>query len=157
MNHIYFGVVNKAQGLRGEFRVKNDISVLALKNIKKILIDNTEYSLSKVIDRQTFVVLKVDELNDINQVEKLRNKSVYIESNADVDESEVLVDKFAVLDNRQIGKIVDVQNYGASDILIIQTDAKEIMCPVVDGLIDSVTDSQVNLNSKIWAEVVYED
>ena len=70
MNHIYFGVVTKAQGLRGEFRVKNDISVLALKNIKKILIDNTEYSLSKVIDRQTFVVLKVDELNDINQVEK---------------------------------------------------------------------------------------
>ena len=50
-----------------------------------------------------------------------------------------------------------MQNYGASDILIIQTDAKEIMCPIVDGLIDSVTDSQVNLNSKIWAEVVYED
>lgn len=155
MKQIYFGTLTKPQGLRGEFRVKNEISPLALKNINKIIINTNEYTLKKYVDRQSFVVLSTEELNDINQVEKLRNAPVYILSNDLELNEETWVQKKLVLDDGEnIGEICDIQNYGASDILIISSSLGEIMCPVVDGLVKSVTCDTVVCDRTKWHEVV---
>ena len=61
--------------------------------------------------------------------------------------------------DNNIGKVVDINNYGSKDILSIK-GTQSIMLPVIDGLITEVSDDEkkVILNQDIFEQVAgYED
>lgn len=154
------GVVTKPQALKGEFRLKP--SLLNMKKYKKISfvkIDNEEYSVERVSLRDAFVILKLQGIDTCESAERLRNKEVF--ACIEVDTAEHFdLDGFEVLLNgKNVGKVVSIDNFGSKDILSVKGE-RSFMLPIIDGIILDVNNCQktVVLDSKIFEEVaVYED
>ena len=154
------GVVTKPQALKGQFRIKPEI--LNLKQFKKfesITIDKKEYKIESVTIRDTFVIAKVQGLDSCEEAEALRNKKVFALMEIDANENLDLEGFSVSVNNDIIGKIVDINNYGAKDILSI-LGTQNVMIPVIDGLIEKIDNDTkiIYLNSNIFDQVaVYED
>ena len=155
------GIATKPQALKGQFRIKPNINNFKMfKKLSTLTIDNKEYKLESVIIRDTFVIVKLEGIDTCEMAETFRNKSVYADIEVEVVESSFdLTSFFVLLDSEEIGKIVEVNNYGSKDILSI-SGSKNLMLPVVDGLIVNIDEKnrQVILDKNIFEQVVvYED
>ena len=131
----------------------------AYKKMTCLKIDNTEYNVESVTLRDAFVIFKLQGIDTCEQAEALRNREVFAMVEIDTDEHFDLVDFEVVVDDKKIGTITSIDNFGSKDILSI-TGARNVMLPVVDGLIVSVDESTkvVTLNKEIMEQVaVYED
>lgn len=155
-------MVTKPQALKGEFRVKPELLNLnQYKNFEKVYIANKEYFTEKVTLRDTFVILKVSEINSCEEAEMLRNKEVFadmeIENNGE--DNSLYIGYILKLENTLIGKISDVNNYGSKDVLSFIGDRNGMM-PIIDGLFADIDNDNkvITLNKEIFEQiVVYED
>jgi len=160
MERIRIGIITKPQALKGEFRLKPDL--LNLKEYKKlssVFIDNKEYIVERVSLRDTFVILKVKGVERCEDAELLRNREVFANMEIKYEETFDLQGYDVFVGDNNIGKVVDINNYGSKDILSIK-GTQSIMLPVIDGLITEVSDDEkkVILNQDIFEQVaVYED
>lgn len=160
MERIRIGIITKPQALKGEFRLKPDL--LNLKEYKKlssVFIDNKEYIVERVSLRDTFVILKVKGVGRCEDAELLRNREVFANMEIKYEETFDLQGYDVFVGDNNIGKVVDINNYGSKDILSIK-GTQSIMLPVINGLITEVSDDEkkVILNQDIFEQVaVYED
>ena len=160
MERIRIGIITKPQALKGEFRLKPDL--LNLKEYKKlssVFIDNKEYIVERVSLRDTFVILKVKGVERCEDAELLRNREVFANMEIKYEETFDLQGYDVFVGDNNIGKVVDINNYGSKDILSIK-GTQSIMLPVINGLITEVSDDEkkVILNQDIFEQVaVYED
>ena len=155
MDKILIGTITKPQALKGDFRVKPALfNLKAYKNLKTITINSLEYSVQKVTLRDTFVIMKVEGVDSCESAEILRNKDIYAEmDNAGNDEYSVLGFD-VILDDKIIGRVVDVNNYGATDVLSVAGN-NNFMMPFISGL--AVIDKEartLKLNKEIFEQVV---
>ena len=160
MELVKIGVITKPQALKGEFRVKPSISNLKLyKKLPVVVINNIEYTVDKVVIRDTFVIFKVASVDTCEQAEALRNIDIFAYIDSGKNDTNDYLDYNVLVSDKTIGKVVDMNNYGATDIISIEGE-KSIMLPIIDGLIaSSDRDNRIlHLNSKIYEQVVvYED
>lgn len=155
------GIITKPQGIKGEFRVRIDgASKDDLKSLKNIIINNKVYTINKLTFREGFVIFNVNELTDCNQVEVLRNASIYAEINHELEEDEVLIKDIigfdVILQNgEKLGKLSSIEDYGASEIYVVKSGANEIMFPNVRGVIESfeMDKNQIILNNNVLQEI----
>lgn len=159
MERIKVGTITKPQALKGAFRVKpNILNIKKFKKMNQVFIENTPYELESVSLRDTFVVLKIKGIDTCESAETLRNKDIFADMDIEIESSLDLVGWNVILGEKQ-GRVLDVNNYGAKDILSIALD-KNCMLPLIDGLIaKSDNDTQtIYLNKEIFEQVaVYED
>lgn len=160
MSRICIGVATKPQALKGQFRLKPNL--LNLKNYKKISkmeVSAVTYDVESVSLRDTFVIIKLKGIDSCEQAEQFRNKEVFAEVEEKVEEHFDLLGFAVVVDSKEIGKVIDINNYGSKDILSIN-GARPCMMPVIDELISSIDEANkvVVLNKIIFEQVVvYED
>ena len=155
------GIITKPQGIKGEFRARiSGLSKDELKEIKTITINKAEYVVSKLVFREGFVIFSVEGINDCNQVELLRNVPIYAEVNRELDEDEVLIKDIigfdVVLNNGEIlGKLANVEDYGASEIYVVKSSTKEIMFPNARNVIldFGMNKKQILLDAEILEEI----
>lgn len=141
MRKIEIGYITKPQGIKGEVRIKlYSDNYFLFKNLNKIYINNLEYKILNSSNRGTFGVLKLENLNDANEAEKLRNCKVFANYNdLQIGEDEILISDligYSVVTNlgTNLGKVTDISNYGAGDIYTV-TGAKEILFVNVNDII----------------------
>ena len=155
MDKIIIGTITKPQALKGEFRVKPALyNIKAYKNLKNVYINDKEFAVEKVTLRDAFVIMKVEGIDTCEQAESLRNTSLYaFMDNAGNDENSVM-DYTVCLEGENLGKVVDVNNYGATDVLSVVGN-KKFMIPHIPGLckVDKNTKTLV-LNKEIFEQVV---
>jgi 16S rRNA processing protein RimM len=139
-----FGEVLKAQGINGEVKIRIISSFPEhLKNLHKLLLKNdsglAELHFEKVrIDNQ-FAIVKFKEIVDRNGAEALKGEFLYITQNelTLLPDDEFYYHDLIGLDaydqaDRFLGKVVDVEEYPANDLVIIrQEDGPEIQVPFV--------------------------
>lgn len=168
-NLLTLGKIVRPHGVKGDVKVilsLNDLSFLDYTDT--IWIDSMQYKVHSIKQVSDGVAFKLDGVNSIEDAEKLRNKEVKVERKylSKLKENEyyaqdligciLLFDK----DNKQVGKIQDIQNYGATDILIIKDGTEEYMCPLLDTIIVSADydKKEIIISKKAFLEVVdYED
>lgn len=162
MERICIGVVTKPQALKGEFRVKPQLLNLnQYKNFEKVYIGSFEYNVEKVTLRDTFVILKVSNINSCEEAELLRNKEIFADmeiEGSDEDNSLYVGYILKILDEN-IGKISDVNNYGSKDIVSFVGERNGMM-PIIDGLFENIDNDNkiITLNKEIFDQIVaYED
>lgn len=154
------GVVTKPQALKGGFRVKP--SLLNLKKYKKmgiIKIDSAEYEVESVSIRDTFVIFNVRGIDTCEDAERLRGKEVFAKIEIDGEEHFDLIDFEVLVDNKSIGRVISIDNYGSKDILSV-SGGQNLMLPIIDGLVEDIDTSAqiIKLNKTIMEQVaVYED
>ena len=160
MSREFIGVVTKPQALKGQFRIKPQLSNFkTYKKIKEVFIGNISYEVEAISLRDTIVVFKLKGIDSCEQAEALRNKDVYADIEVKVETHFDLEGYLVMINGEILGTIQSVNNYGATDIISI-SGKSEIMLPMIDGLVSNVNeeDKTIFLNKNIFEQVaVYEN
>lgn len=130
MEFVCVGKIIKPQGIKGEVKILPLVDIPAIFNGKhNLYIDCKESKYKTSTFRLGYGYVLFEEIIDRNVAEKYRNKLVYI-SREDFDK--LAVDEYLIDDliGRQIfdengeflGQIMDIENYGFDDILVIKQE-----------------------------------
>lgn len=140
----------KPQGIKGEVKALPLTNVLAVfKSIKNAFVGGKDMVIEKISMRQGFLYIKFKDINTRNDAELLRNQSIKISK--DIlenfkEEDEFLIDDLigmVIYDEKGalVGQIVEVINYGSSDIFIIEKEGRQMQVPFVEGVFEKEGDS----------------
>jgi len=153
----------KPQGIKGEVKAELYIEDLKnFKNIKSVYIEGAQFTIRNYSFRDGFLYLGFNEVTSRNDAENLRDKKISVEKDEllPLDEGKYYVDdligcKIIDEDRNEIGKIRDISNYGATDILTIRDGSEEILCPFLNDVFVSVNikDKVIIVNRKRFLEV----
>lgn len=165
MAFITIGEILKAQGIKGEIKIKpltDDIE--RFKKLKVVYVDGVPYKISSKREDGKFVYLGLFGVEDRNAAELLAKK------NLDIDEVNAVQPEEGAFFIRDIigckviegdnilGEITDVLQYGAADVFEIQGQ-KKILFPFLNRCIENIdiANKQVLVNSGFYGVAVYED
>ena len=152
-------IINK-RGIGGELKLECYCdSPASVKNVKKFYWDKdgtNPVSALSVKEYKGFLYVKLDNIDSAEKADEVRGRLLY----ASRDDIKVEDGKFFIADliglevrdcenGTVYGKIIDVINYGASDIYVVSDGKKEYMLPAVDGII-----VEKNLESHILVKPV---
>lgn len=145
------GVITNTHGIRGEVKVfPTTDDPRRFSELKEILLDTgnekTVLHISNVKFFKNMVILKFKEYNDINEVEKLRKKELFVtrENAVPLEENEYyiadLIGLKAVSDEgEELGEVADVLQSAANDIYVIKKPGeKDLLVPAIKDCVKSV-------------------
>lgn len=141
---LQVGIITSTHGVRGEVKVyPTTDDVKRFKKLKDIILDTGKEKLSLEIEGVKFfkqmVILKFKGLDNMNDVEKYRQKSLYVTRANAVrlrkDEyfiADLIGSKVFDEENKELGMLKDVMVTGANDVYVIKmTDGKELLLPAI--------------------------
>ncbi|MBE5735357.1 MAG: 16S rRNA processing protein RimM [Clostridiales bacterium] len=140
---MQIGIITKPQALKGQFRVKpTGMYLMEMKDLEEVIIKGKTYEVEKVILRDGFAIFKVAGIDDISQVEHLRNVPISIEDVEDdsLEEDEYYIDdmigcKVIADTGEALGVITAVNSYGGASVISMDKDGVEVMFPHARGVI----------------------
>ncbi len=148
MENQVIGKIVNTFGLRGELKVlAENREYQKFDNLKEFFIDDFEekFVVEKItIKKDQFIKLKIKGYDDINQVTKFKNRNIVVKETPkkDLEEGEYLVEDLigCKLYNKDdcIATLVDVENFGATDIFVLDIDGKEARIPFVGDYIKNI-------------------
>ncbi len=151
------GVITSTHGVRGEVKVfPTTDDVKRFKRLKNVILDTGKEKLALEIEQVKFfknlVILKFKGFENVDDVQKFRQKDLYVERKdavrlskdeyfiADLIDVEVYEE-----DGRKVGKLTDVITTGANDVYVValeegftETDSKEVLIPAIKQCIREV-------------------
>lgn len=138
---IYIGKTVSTFGIKGELKVISDFEYCdkAYKVGNKVLINNIEHIISSIRYHKNYVLLKIDNLNNINDILKYVGFNIYIKRmDLHLEENEFLYKDLInsdVIDNdgSNLGKIIEARQ--GVNLLIKVKGSKEFYIPYVDEYI----------------------
>ncbi len=164
--NIKVGQIVRPQGIKGELKVRMLSVSQFFEKGKLLYIDDQQYKIVSSRANGDFAVIKLDNVNDCNMAESMRDKLVYADKASVVLPNNqyfyddligcMLVDE----QEQRLGEIVDIENYGASDILHIKSKEDTTQCPFVNGLFVhvDVQNKKIQVSTQKYLELTnYED
>ncbi len=147
---IYIGKTVSTFGIKGELKVISDFEYCdrAYQIDKKILINNIEHVISGIRYHKNYVLLKIDNLNNINDILKYVGFNIYIKRiDLGLKEDEYLYkdlinSEVIDTDNTKLGKVIEILN--GNNVLIKVKGTKEFFIPLIANYV-----SKFDLNKKI--------
>lgn len=163
MNEIYLGKIVNTHGIKGEIRLlsnfeykdqvfKKGFPIYIGKERNKELI--ATYRKHKIFD-----MIKVEGINDINDILKYKGKAVYIDRNdLKIDNylDEDLIG-FSVITDKTIGKVVDIIKRPYQKIIKISVDNKQYMIPFVDEFVKEIDLKNKQIKIHTIEGLIYEN
>jgi 16S rRNA processing protein RimM len=141
---LQVGVISSTHGVRGEVKVfPTTDDVTRFRQLKKVYLDTGREMLSLEIQNvkffKQFAILKFKGIDNINDIEKYRGKSLMIdrEDAVDLDEDEYFIAdmigmKVCTEDGGEFGTLKDVMETGANDVYIIDSpEHGEVLIPAI--------------------------
>ena len=143
-NRFQVGVITSTHGVRGEVKVfPTTDDVKRFKRLKEVILDTGKEDMVLEIEGvkffKQFVILKFKDFDNINDVEKYRQKSLYVtrENAVRLRRDEYFIADLIGLDvededGKEIGVLKDVMETGANDVYVINmTDGRELLLPAI--------------------------
>ena len=141
---LQVGVISSTHGVRGEVKVfPTTDDVKRFKKLKKVILDTGKEHLPLEIEGvkffKQFVILKFRGIDNINDIEKYKGKSLLVDREHAV---KLKKDEYFIADmigmdvfteeGELFGALKDVMETGANDVYIIEmTDGKEVLVPAI--------------------------
>ena len=138
------GVISNTHGVRGEVKVfPTTDDVKRFKKLKEVILDTGKEDIILTIEGvkffKQFAILKFKDYNNINDIEKYKGKSLYVErANAvrlQKDEyfiADLMGCKVVDEDEKPLGVLKDVLETGANDVYIVTSpEGKELLFPAI--------------------------
>lgn len=153
MNQEYFqvGSITTTHGLKGEVKVyPTTEDPYRFKKLKQVLLEEKQgfvtLNIRSVKFFKNIVIIGFEEFTDINQVEGLRGKKLFVsrENAIKLKKDEYYIPDLIgirVIDDtdKELGILKDVLSTGANDVYVVKTDeGKEILLPAIKECILSV-------------------
>ena len=141
---LQVGVISSTHGVRGEVKVfPTTDDVTRFRQLKKMYLDTGREMLPLEIQNvkffKQFAILKFKGIDNINDIEKYRGKSLMIdrEDAVDLEEDEYFIAdmigmKVCTEDGSEFGTLKDVMETGANDVYIIDSlEHGEVLIPAI--------------------------
>lgn len=138
------GVISSTHGVRGEVKVfPTTDDVKRFKKLKEVILDTGKEDIILTIEGvkffKQFAILKFKDYNNINDIEKYKGKSLYVErANAvrlQKDEyfiADLMGCKVVDEDEKPLGVLKEVLETGANDVYIVTSpEGKELLFPAI--------------------------
>ena len=145
---LQVGVISSTHGIRGEVKVfPTTDDPNRFKKLKQVILDTgkeqKDLEIQGVKFFKQFVILKFKGIDNINDIEKYKGKSLFVtrENAVDLDDDEYfiadLIDMQVVLeDGTEFGTLTDVMETGANDVYCVQTEKYgEVLIPAIKDCI----------------------
>ena len=136
---IRVGVIINTFGVKGEVKIYPDIDYFD--ELERVFIKDKEYKIEKLRDQKGIIIAKFDGIDDINQIESLKNEEVMIalEDRPELPEGKHYVGDLLGLeviteDGQVLGTLDNIYNTGANDIY----EVGEILLPATDEVIKQI-------------------
>ena len=136
---IRVGVIINTFGVKGEVKIYPDIDYFD--ELERVFIDGKEYKIEKLRDQKGIIIAKFEGIDDINQIESLKNEEVMIalEDRPELPEGKHYVGDLLGLeviteDGQVLGTLNNIYNTGANDIY----EVGEILLPATDEVIKQI-------------------
>lgn len=162
---IEIAKILKPQGIKGEVKAMPLTNVLAVFNLlKSCVVGQKTMNVEHISVRQGYVYIKFDEIKTRNDAENYRNQTIKVEKElleSAKDSEDFLIDDLIgmVLHDEKgeiVGQIIDVINYGSSDIFIIEKNGRSYQVPYVEDVFKRENDHLVVDSEKIKEVMVWE-
>lgn len=158
---IYIGKTVSTFGIKGELKVISDFEYCdrAYQVNKKILINNIEHVISGIRYHKNYVLLKIDNLNNINDILKYVGFNIYIKRldlNLSKDEflyKDLINSEVVDEDDTKLGKIIEVVN--GINVLIKVKGTKEFYIPLIDNYVKKFDLDKKILYTKNAKELIF--
>ena len=141
---LQVGVITTTHGVRGEVKVfPTTDDANRFKKLKHVILDTGKEQLDLEITQVKFfknlVILKFKGIDNINDIEKYKGKSLYVtrENAVKLKKNEYFIADLIGLkavseDGTELGKITDVLQTGANDVYVVQQeDGQEVLIPAI--------------------------
>ena len=136
---IRVGVIINTFGVKGEVKIYPDIDYF--EKLKRVFINNQEYKIEKLREQKGIIIAEFEGIDDINQIESLKNEEVMIalEDRPELPEGKHYVGDLLGLeviteDGQVLGTLDNIYNTGANDIY----EVGEILLPATDEVIKQI-------------------
>ena len=152
---LQVGVISSTHGIRGEVKVFPTTDDPArFKKLKKVLLDTgkerLELEIQSVKFFKQFVIVKFRGIDNINDIEKYKGKSLMVprEDAVQLEEDEYyiadLIGMEEYTDGGRFGTLKDVMETGANEVYIIDSDEHgEVLVPAIhDCILDVDVEKQ---------------
>ncbi len=167
MKKIIIGQIIKAQGIKGEVKVKvytNDLNRFL--NYKKFFAGNEIFEVSTSRGDSEFAFIKFKHVKDRNEAELLRGINLEIEQQQlptlDAGDYYIFQAKTCDVyfeDGEKLGSVKDILEHPAQDIFVVKTAKGEVMFPSLKDLVLFVDPDKkkITINKKRYGEVAVTD
>ena len=148
---LQVGVITTTHGLRGEVKVfPTTDDAHRFDHLKSVLLDTgkelCELDIERVKYFKQYVILKFKDVDNINDIEPYKGKSLYVtrEFAVPLKENEYyiadLIGMEVYLENGEcFGTLMDVMETGANDVYVVHLEAgKEVLIPAIKDCIKEV-------------------
>ena len=148
---LQVGIITSTHGVRGEVKVyPTTDDPRRFRRLKEVVLDTGKEKMNLEIEGvkffKQFVILKFKGLDNINDIEKYRQKSLYVTRKNAVrlqrDEyfiADLIGLKVQDEDGKELGTVKDVIETGANDVYVVEmTDGKELLLPAIKQCILNV-------------------
>lgn len=148
---LQVGVITTTHGIRGEVKVyPTTDDVKRFEYLESVLLDTgkelCELDIERVKYFKQYVILKFKDVDNINDIEPYKGKSLYVEREFAVplEENEYYIAdligmEVSLEDGTFFGTLKDVMETGANDVYIIKTEeGKEVLIPAIKDCIKEV-------------------
>lgn len=166
--YITIGQIVRAVGIRGEVKIKPFTdSPERFKTLKVVYVDERPYRIASCRIDANAVCLMLDGIGDRNMAETLKDKYVKIDRvNAiPLEEgsyfiADILGCSLKLDDGTCVGKVIEVNQYGAADVFAVSNGMRTILFPFLKKMIVNVDveGGVIIVKKSVFDEVsVYED
>ena len=139
MTKLYIGKIVNTHGIKGELRIKDNLTTKQKEEIFKIgsnlIIDEKAYKITSYRVHKDYDMVIFDGFNNINEVLFLKGKNVYKSkdeinlNNEDILDSELITYKVKTTDEKE-GSILDIEETGNNyKILRLLIDNNKVLVP----------------------------
>lgn len=148
---LQVGVITTTHGVRGEVKVFPTTDDPArFKKLKNVILDTGKEKIDLEITGVKFfknmVILKFKGMDDINDVERYRKKSLFVtrENAVELKKDEYFIADLIGLrvftdEGEELGEITDVLQTGANDVYVIkQGNGEELLLPAIRDCVKEV-------------------
>ena len=142
--YLQVGVISSTHGLRGEVKVfPTTDTAERFKTLKKVILDTGKEKLNWEIQSvrffKQFVIVKFKGINNINDIEKYKGKSLFVarEDAVELEEDEYYIGDLIGMDvytedGEKFGVLKDVMETGANEVYIIDSEKHgEVLLPAI--------------------------
>ena len=146
---IFIGKTVSTHGIKGELKVISDFEykdkAFVIGNF--IMINNILHTITSIRYHKQYILMTIDSIYDINDIQDFIGYNIYIKkSDLKLKESEYLLkdlkDKKVFLDNKEVGKVIEVINGVNCNYIRVSSD-KDFLIPLIDVYIVSIDDSGI--------------
>lgn len=154
LTHFKIGQIVSTQGLKGEVRVYSYTDdIYRFDDLETFYLGKdleNKWIVEKVRYKGNMVIMKIKDINTVEEAEKLKNKFMYVsrEEGRELEEGEFFISDMIgidvyTVDGQHVGVLDDVLQYAANDVYVIKgAENKEYMIPAMLKFVPTIDMSE---------------